>query len=57
MRVLGEGKEKSKVGVSLWDRKGNKTKKGHKSITFTIEDTTMDELEKFIKDAIRTARY
>jgi hypothetical protein len=57
MRVLGEGKEKSKVGISLWDRKGNKTKKGHKSITFTIEDTTMDELEKFIKDAVRTARY
>ena len=53
MRLRGEGEEKSKVAISIWDRVGKKTKNGKASITFTVEDTTMEELEKFIKDAIR----
>jgi len=55
MRLMGEGKNKSRVGVSIWDRQHNKTKDGRKSITFTVEDTTMEEMENFIKDAIRKA--
>ncbi|MFH1258099.1 MAG: hypothetical protein V1658_04120 [Candidatus Micrarchaeota archaeon] len=52
---MGEGKEKSRVAITIWDRKGNKTKSGKASITFTIEDTTMEELEKLIKDTVRKA--
>jgi hypothetical protein len=55
MRLMGEGQNKSRIGISLWDREHNKTKDGRKSITFTVEDTTMEEMEKFIKDAIRKA--
>ena len=53
MRIMGEEKEKSKVGISIWDKKGKLTKNGKKSITFTVEDTTMEETEKLIKEAIR----
>jgi hypothetical protein len=55
MKLMGEGSKKSRVAVSLWDREGNRTKDNRKSITFTIEDTTMEELEKFVKDAVRKA--
>jgi|GEM_PF-4034543 len=53
MKLMGEGKNKSRVGISVWDREGNTTKDGRKSMTFTVEDTTMEEMEKFIKDAVR----
>lgn len=55
MKLMGEGTKKSRVAISIWDREGNTTRDGKKSITFTIEDTTMEELEKFVKDAIRKA--
>ena len=55
MRLMREGKEKSRVAITIWDRNGKTTKGNRKSITFTVEDTTMEEIEKFIKDAIRKA--
>lgn len=55
MHIMNEGTNKSRVGVSIWDREGKKTSKGKGSITFTVEDTTMEELEKFIKEAVRKA--
>lgn len=55
MRLMGEKSKKSRVAISIWDRQGNKTSQGKQSITFTVEDTTMEELAKFIKDAIRKA--
>ncbi|MBI2547207.1 MAG: hypothetical protein HYW23_02040 [Candidatus Aenigmarchaeota archaeon] len=55
MRLMGEKNEKSRVAVTIWDRNKLKTKDGRGSITFTIEDTTMEEIEKFVKDAIRKA--
>lgn len=54
MRLMGDSKSrKSRVGVSIWDREGNATKDGKKSITFTVEETTMDELAKIFKDKVR----
>ena len=53
MRLKGEKIEKSRVSVTLWDKHGKTTKDGKKSVTFTVEDTTMEELEKFLKEAIR----
>ena len=35
------------VGVTLWDKNNRKTKSGKKSITFTVEGITMDELAEF----------
>ena len=55
MHVMGDKKEKSRVAVTLWDREGEKTSKNKASITFTVEDTTMEELEVFIKEAIKKA--
>lgn len=55
MRLKGEGKQKSRVGITLWDKNELPTKAGKYSITFTVEDTTMEELEKLIKDAVRKA--
>ena len=55
MKLLGEGTKKSRVSISIWDREENTTKDGKKSITFTVEETTMEELEKVVKDAIRKA--
>lgn len=52
---MGEKTKKSRVAVLIWDREGNETSKGKKSITFTVEDTTMEELDKFVRDAIRKA--
>jgi hypothetical protein len=51
---MGDSKSrKSRVGVSIWDREGNMTRDGKKSITFTVEETTMDELAKVFKDKVR----
>jgi hypothetical protein len=56
MHLMGEGKSKSRVAITIWDRNGNPTSKGKYSKTFTVEDTTMEELEKFIKESIRKAK-
>ncbi len=53
MKLMGEGTEKSRCGISIWDRNGKKTKAGKSSMTFTVEDTTMEELANFIKAKIR----
>jgi hypothetical protein len=53
MKLMGEGIDKSRCGISIWDRNGKKTKEGKASITFTVEDTTMEELANFIKAKIR----
>ena len=55
MRLMGEGTEKSRCGVSVWDRNGKKTRDGRSSVTFTVEDTNMEELVTFIKTKVREA--
>lgn len=54
MHLLGEEeRRKSRCGVTIWDREDKKTSSGKKSITFTVEDTTMEELEEFFKKCVR----
>ena len=53
MRLMGEKEGKSRCGVTIWDRTGKTTKDGRKSITFTVEETTMEELSEFFKQCVR----
>jgi hypothetical protein len=54
MRLMGEKNErKSRCGVTIWDREGKTTKDGKKSITFTVEETTMEELADYFKQCVR----
>ncbi len=53
MKIFGEEKEKPRVEITIKNKEGKITKEGKKSISFTVEETTMEELEKVIKDAIR----
>jgi hypothetical protein len=53
MYLRGEQKLKNSVGVSVWNKDGSKNKKGHYSTTFSVEDTTSDEVVELFKKAIR----
>lgn len=54
MRLMGEKEnKKSRCGVTIWDRAGKTTKNNKKSVTFTVEDTTIEELAEFIKACVR----
>ena len=55
MRLAEPSNSKDKVAVTVWSRTGKLTKKGKQSHTFTVEDTSMDELSDNIKDWIRGA--
>jgi len=55
MHLTNDKRERGSVAVSLGDRSGRLTSKKKKSITFGVDDTTMEELEKFIKDAVEKA--
>ena len=56
LRGEKEKEEKSRVKVSVWTRKGSRTKKGRKSMTFSVEDTTIEELAALIKETIRNQK-
>lgn len=50
-------KTKDKVAVSVWSRTGKLTKEGKQSKTFTVEDTTMDELSESIKRMVEATEH
>lgn len=54
MMLDKDNQAKSKVGVIIYDRSGKKNAKGKKSMSFVVNDTTMDELDKVLKNAVRT---
>jgi len=48
---------RDKVAVTVWSRTGKLTKEGKQSKTFTVEDTTMDELSDAIKEMVKAAEH
>lgn len=49
-------KPENRVFVTIWNRQGKLTPEGIATVTFPVENTTMEELGKFIKNHIKSLK-
>ena len=55
MNIKGENVN-SRVSVKIRDKAGRLTSDGKKSVTFTVLNTTVDELSDFIRNKVREVK-